>query len=208
MAAAPRTRRGSSVERAVMSIPKLETAKTGRSTCRGCGEVIAQGALRLGVDAFVSGRVVTTWQHLTCALNACYLERCVASRGKCKATGVAFKKGDVRLAVCSKDVKTFYACDGDAMGAAMRAAFDAVEGFHIRDVKGFDELTSEESAAVMAAMEGGGDDDRGPSRDGNVDEEKRGGESRKRDAGEVDVRDQGGNGAVKRKRGRAKATSK
>ena len=194
-----------------MSLPKLETAKTGRSTCRGCGEGIVQGTLRLGVEAFVSGRVVVTWQHPICALRACYLERCVASRGKCKATGEAFKKGDVRLAVCSKDVKTFYACRADAMGAAMRPVLDAVEDWCVGDVRGFEALTGEERAAVEAALGGGaggngsgGGDDGVDDDDGDDDErKKRGGRKRehekkekkgKRDAGDVDADEKGGEG--------------
>ena len=188
-----------------MSLPKLETAKTGRSTCRGCGEGIAQGALRLGVEAFVSGRVVVTWQHPICALRACYLERCVASRGKCKATGEAFKKGDVRLAVCSKDVKTFYACSADAMGAAMRPVLDAVEDWCVGDVRGFEALTGEERAAVEAALGGGvggtgddgvdgdcGDDERKKRGGGEKEEEKK--VKEKRNAGDVDAAEKGDEG--------------
>ena len=40
-----------------MSLPKLEYAKTGRSKCRECGEGIDQGVLRVGIEAFVMGRV-------------------------------------------------------------------------------------------------------------------------------------------------------
>lgn len=40
-----------------MSLLKLEYAKTGRSKCRECGEGIDQGVLRVGIEAFVMGRV-------------------------------------------------------------------------------------------------------------------------------------------------------
>lgn len=52
------TRRGpEATSRIAMSLPKLEFAKTGRSTCRECGEGIAQGVMRVGIEAFVAGRV-------------------------------------------------------------------------------------------------------------------------------------------------------
>ena len=51
-------RRGpEATSRIAMSLPKLEFAKTGRSTCRECGEGIAQGVMRVGIEAFVAGRV-------------------------------------------------------------------------------------------------------------------------------------------------------
>ena len=46
------------------------------------------------------------------------LEKCTAARGKCKATEESFKKGDVRLAVCSKNHKAYYSLAG--MGDAVR----------------------------------------------------------------------------------------
>ena len=111
----------------IHELPKLEYAKTGRSTCRRCGEAIAAGDLRVGIEAFVAGRVADTWQHPRCALEACYLERCSANRGKCKATDETFKKGDIRLAVCSKDHKTYYSVKG--MGDALKPTLEAVGDF-------------------------------------------------------------------------------
>ena len=125
-----------------MSFPKLEYAKTGRSTCRRCGEAIAAGDLRVGIEAFVAGRVADTWQHPRCALEACYLERCSANRGKCKATDETFKKGDIRLAVCSKDHKTYYSVKG--MGDALKPTLEAVGDFSPSDITGFKEELSED----------------------------------------------------------------
>ena len=139
-----------------MTIPKLEHAKTGRSTCRGCGEGIAVGELRVGIEAFVAGRVADTWQHPKCALEHCFLEVAPANRGKCKATDEPFAKGDVRLALCSKDHKTFYGLRG--LGDALRPILDAVDDFGgVSEIKGFTDLDDETRAQVFTAL--GVDDD-------------------------------------------------
>ena len=146
-----RTDRRAHAPTASMSFPKLEYAKTGRSTCRRCGEAIAAGDLRVGIEAFVAGRVADTWQHPRCALEACYLERCSANRGKCKATDETFKKGDIRLAVCSKDHKTYYSVKG--MGDALKPTLEAVGDFSPSDITGFkEELSEDERATVSAAL--------------------------------------------------------
>jgi hypothetical protein len=45
-----------------------------------------------GMEAYVGGRVVQTWQLPKPFLEACYLEVCKQSTGTCKATGYKFKK--------------------------------------------------------------------------------------------------------------------
>ena len=135
-----------------MSLPTLERAKTGRSTCRGCGEGISAGDLRVGVEAFVAGRVAMTWQHPACALRACHLERCPANRGKCKATDESFAKGDARLCIRSKEHKSYYGLAG--MGPALRPALEAVPGFDVADVAGFADLDANLRAAVADALRG------------------------------------------------------
>ena len=135
-----------------MSLPTLERAKTGRSTCRGCGEGISAGDLRVGVEAFVAGRVAMTWQHPACALRACHLERCPANRGKCKATDESFAKGDARLCIRSKEHKSYYGLAG--MGPALRPALEAVPGFDVADVAGFADLDASLRAAVADALRG------------------------------------------------------
>ena len=122
---------------------------------RGCGEGIAAGELRVGIEAFVAGRVADTWQHPGCALNACFLEVAPAKRGKCKATDEPFAKGDARLTLCSKDHKTFYGVKG--MGDALRPILDAVDDFAVSDIRGLADLDDENRAAVLAAL--GVDDD-------------------------------------------------
>lgn len=81
-----------------------------------------------------------------------FLEKCTAARGKCKATDEPFKKGDVRLAVCSKAHKAYYSMAG--MGDAVRPIVEASEGeYTASDITGFLALSKEERAAVCAAVD-------------------------------------------------------
>ena len=80
------------------------------------------------------------------------LEKCTAARGKCKATEESFKKGDVRLAVCSKNHKAYYSLAG--MGDAVRPIVEASDGeYSASDITGFLALSKEERAAVCAAID-------------------------------------------------------
>ena len=40
----------------------FEKAVSGRAKCKATGEIIAKGEERVGLEAFVSGRVSMTWQ--------------------------------------------------------------------------------------------------------------------------------------------------
>ena len=46
----------------------IEAAKTGRSKCRRCLEMLEAGALRVGMESWMVGRQVTVWQHPKCML--------------------------------------------------------------------------------------------------------------------------------------------
>ena len=45
---------------------KIETAKSGRASCRTCGKLIAIGDLRLGEPSVYEGHVSYRWHHLKC----------------------------------------------------------------------------------------------------------------------------------------------
>jgi bifunctional polynucleotide phosphatase/kinase len=52
----------------------LEYAKSGRSTCKGCSETIAKGAIRLGASAHdARGFDNTKWYHVACFPTSSYL---------------------------------------------------------------------------------------------------------------------------------------
>mmetsp|Transcript_17857 Transcript_17857/g.44660 ORF Transcript_17857/g.44660 Transcript_17857/m.44660 type:complete len:157 (-) Transcript_17857:198-668(-) len=80
----------------------VEEAKTSRSSCRACGQPIAQGSIRVGVPAFVSGRLVTAYQH-----PKCFLEKSVTfdeyeTKGgscQCKAMRTKINRGELRCVI-------------------------------------------------------------------------------------------------------------
>lgn len=76
----------------------VEEAKSGRSTCKSSGEKIEQGEMRVGMEAYMGGRMTMAWQKLTGFFDNCRLENCVRkASGRCRATGYTFQQGDVRF---------------------------------------------------------------------------------------------------------------
>ncbi|CAD7943410.1 unnamed protein product [Amoebophrya sp. A25] len=79
----------------------VEEAKTSRSSCRVCRKPIEQNCLRVGVPAFVSGRLVTAYQHPECFIRNSVEFGEVDSNGAgaCKATKRRLRKGELRCIV-------------------------------------------------------------------------------------------------------------
>ena len=75
----------------------VEEAKTSRSKCRKCLEVLPADALRVGMESWIVGRNVMTWQHPACFCSSLEITLEVTGRGKCKQTKQAFQKGERRL---------------------------------------------------------------------------------------------------------------
>ena len=65
----------------------VEMAKTGQSRCRKCADPIPKGELRVGLEAWISGRKAVTWQHPPCFLQGLRFAAATTGRSKCKATG-------------------------------------------------------------------------------------------------------------------------
>ena len=79
--------------------PILEAAKTGRSSCKQCGEKIDAGELRVGLPAFIRGSVTTAWTKAECFKGAVMVEIAPDNRSKCKASGEKIVKNeDLRVA--------------------------------------------------------------------------------------------------------------
>jgi len=53
-------------------------ATSGRASCKRCLSKIGEGELRVGVQAYVAGRVVTVWLHPPCFLSECSWDRATA----------------------------------------------------------------------------------------------------------------------------------
>eukprot|EP00884_Botryococcus_braunii_P002941 jgi/Botrbrau1/12648/Bobra.67_1s0014.1 len=141
-----------------MAVLTVGPAISGKSTCRSSGEQIPKGALRVGLEAYVGGRIVQTWQLPRPFLESCFLEICKQSSGTCKATGYKFKKGDVRFVVTSKDKKAFLTLKAAAeeLGAVLQQTPD----FEANNFKGLDALDSEHRRQFNLAFKVNDDKDK------------------------------------------------
>ena len=90
----------------------LQYAKSGRADCRKCGETIAKGAPRVGMEAWISGRQAMTWQCVTCFLDNLSVDYTKQSgKRKCSATGDFMDKGEVALAAHSHTSTRYFKLD-------------------------------------------------------------------------------------------------
>lgn len=153
----------------------VEAAKTGRSKCRKCLEMLPAGAPRVGMETWMVGRQVMTWQHPECFVSALKITTEATGRGKCKQTKQAFAAGERRLSasahITTNHVKlsaavsllrpVFSALGEDANGR--QAAFDGIVG--LGELEGEDRevlaqvLTTGEPAAARAASADDAQDD-------------------------------------------------
>lgn len=58
-----------------MSIPQRSVAVSGRSHCKLCLDLIDSGTDRIGVEAFLAGRMATAWMHPACFFKDVRVER-------------------------------------------------------------------------------------------------------------------------------------
>jgi hypothetical protein len=96
-----------------------EMAKTGRSTCRKCGSMIAKGAPRVGMQAWIAGRQSITWQCPACFLGNLSCAHDASGRGRCKMTKQKFTKGELKLGARSHTATNYYSVD--AVGQVLEA---------------------------------------------------------------------------------------
>jgi hypothetical protein len=116
----------------------VEEAKTGRSKCRKCMDVIPAGALRVGMESWIVGRNVITWQHPECFCCGLEITVEVTGRGKCKQTKQKFEAGERRLSAIAHTTTNNFKLSAavplllpvfQALGdcaAARRKAFDSI----------------------------------------------------------------------------------
>ena len=85
-------------KRAAVDAPfSMETAASGRASCRQCGEAIAKGARKASVSAWARGGRIQANHHLSCFAASLRVEVCPSSRGKCKHCGHKLVKGEARI---------------------------------------------------------------------------------------------------------------
>lgn len=126
----------------------VEAAKTGRSKCRGCMEMLAQGELRVGMDSWMVGRQVTVWQHPVCFWKGLAITAEPTGRGKCKATSAAFAKGELRVSAKAHITTNHFklSCAHDAVLARVQATDPAA--CLLSSIEGIDELSEGHKAML------------------------------------------------------------
>lgn len=127
---------------------RVERAKTARSTCRICDEQVLKDDLRVGMDAFSSGRTMTLWSHASCFLKSVTVEYASARRGKCKGSGVAFVPGDIRVCFEVAAHKTWWL----PREAARFTSLMVRQGASLVAPKGLELIDDGHSGALLALL--------------------------------------------------------
>uniref|UniRef100_A0A0G4F6W0 PARP-type domain-containing protein n=1 Tax=Chromera velia CCMP2878 TaxID=1169474 RepID=A0A0G4F6W0_9ALVE len=136
-----------------MTVLTVENAKTGRSTCRECGESIDKGVLRVGMEAWISGRKAVTWQHASgCFPKAMSVGPAPSSQGKCKVTQERLQKGKGRLQIKSHSATVSVSLQGVAEALSPLLRHEDFPVLSPEDLHGFSDLPSEEKEALAAAF--------------------------------------------------------
>ena len=102
----------------------VEEAKTGRSKCRKCLEALPAGAVRVGMESWIVGRNVMTWQHPDCFLSGLEITLDSTGRSKCKQTKEKFLAGERRLSASAHTTTNNFKLSVAA--ALLRPVFHAV----------------------------------------------------------------------------------
>ena len=124
----------------------IEAAKTGRSKCRGCMEVLEQGEMRIGMESWMVGRAVTVWQHPRCFADNVVVTVESSGRGKCKQTKVGFTVGEAKLS-CTAHTTTAHFKPA-AVAAQIRQVFALAAGRKVESIEGFKQLSAEDARAL------------------------------------------------------------
>lgn len=138
---------------------QVERASSGRASCRACKEKISKDAYRVGMQAWTSGRQVTVWQHPLCFVRGAVRVEKVdrGSTAKCKATGVKFSKGDLRVVLQVGSTKNYYAVT--ALKRLLVPVYTLPEvtnsqeaSMRMENMQGIEQMCAEDRAGLLAAM--------------------------------------------------------
>jgi hypothetical protein len=128
----------------------VEAAKTGRSKCRKCFEMLNEGELRVGMESWMVGRQVMVWQHPQCFMSGLQVTAEPTGRGKCKQCKEPFEAGEQRLSASAHNTTNHFKLD--AAAKLLRPVFAACKGAKVTEIEGFDELKPAERKAFKAAV--------------------------------------------------------
>ena len=143
----------------VASCVVIEKAKTGRSKCRRCMEMLNAGELRVGMESWMVGRQVVVWQHPACFLQSVEVAEEATGRGRCKQTKEQFVKGENKLGFSAHTTTSYTKLEagGECLGRVLLAASRADAPLK-EVVKGYEQLSKAEAAALAAGVARGSAD--------------------------------------------------
>jgi hypothetical protein len=134
----------------------VEEAKTSRSKCRKCLEILPAGALRVGMECWIVGRNAITWQHPECFCSGLEISMEVSGRGKCKQTKQKFLAGERRLSASAHSTVNNFKLS--AAASLLRPVFGALSNSAAAQRKAFEgivrlsELQPDERALLAQAL--------------------------------------------------------
>lgn len=129
----------------------IEPAKTGRSKCRQCLEVLAQDELRVGMESWIMGRQAMVWQHPRCFWSNLQVTIETSGRTKCKQTKVGFSVGESRISASAHTTTSHFklAAAASLLRPLVAAAPKECDPATIGDV---DTLVADEREAFLKGL--------------------------------------------------------
>jgi hypothetical protein len=132
----------------------VEEAKTSRSKCRKCMEVIPAGELRVGMESWIMGRNSMTWQHPECFCSALEITMEVTGRSKCKQTKHKFEAGERRLSASAHTTTNNFKLSAAVplLRPVFRALSDSARSKAFDSIVGLSELQPSERALLAECL--------------------------------------------------------
>jgi hypothetical protein len=137
----------------------LERAKSGRSTCKKCKNIIDKGSPRVGMKAWIVGRQAMTWQCPECFLNNLTCGYETSGRTRCKATDAAFVKGELKVGARSHTAKAFYKMSaiGSVLGSVVAFMLShnsklPNDFLQVQNIEGHEKLSPSDRSSLQSVL--------------------------------------------------------
>ena len=129
----------------------VEAAKTARSKCRRCMEMIALNEPRVGMESWMVGRQVMVWQHPSCFLEGLQVTCEASGRGRCKQTKELFEAGERKLSATAHTTTSHFKLRAGA--ELLRPVLAAISPSpDVGSIAGIDDLESSERQLFSNAL--------------------------------------------------------
>ena len=129
----------------------VEAAKTSRSKCRGCFEMLEQGELRVGMESWMVGRQVMVWQHPRCFWKGLALTAEPTGRGKCKASKANFAAGEMRLSAQAHTTTSHFKLSCAHAAVLQRVQSADMKACDVSAIEGFKSLGEDEKSILLGS---------------------------------------------------------